>query len=271
MSTLLTSNLYLVMLAMGFGLIIGYLFGGKSARRQRRKLQQELNQQSLAYLDIKSALTALEKRRDQFDRKDRLLKHSLEKLSAAEKEKATFDAALRAQERKHYTESTRLQVAAAEARQQATRAADIAGSATRQLKRLEKLSINTQTIHAPEPKSYGLGDHVKVSVVDQHVPSVTKETVSRVSNRDSAKLTRLHSSNEERRYQNDSLQAINGIGPALERTLNQAGIHRIEQLANITDRELIDLRIPTDEAHNVAARAHWKIGAKELMDQRSSG
>ncbi len=270
MSALPQTYLALAVLTLIVGIALGYVIGSKSSRKHRRELQHDLNQQSLKYLDLKSDLNKLEKSRDQFSRKDRLLKHTLQKLADLQKKSQQFDEKTERLTRQHYLESSRLQVAAAEARQQARRAANAASLATRQLHRLEKLTNNTQTIQAPKPKSYGHGDPVNVSVVDQHSPAVSKETVSRVSNRDSVRLSQLRSSNEGKRYSDDSLQAISGICAAVERSLNEAGIHGIEQLANISDRELIELHIPANQAQTVAARAHWKTGAKELLQQRSN-
>ena len=78
----------------------------------------------------------------------------------------------------------------------ARKAADIAKTATLHLRRIEEASPVTQTIEAPEPKSYGTGDPVTVSVVDQGRLDGSAEAIAQVSNRDSARLTRLHSSNE---------------------------------------------------------------------------
>jgi hypothetical protein len=64
------------------------------------------------------------------------------------------------------------------------------------LKRLERASSVTQTIEVPSPKSYGIGQAVTVSVVDQARPGGSSETIKPVSNRDSARLTKLRSSNE---------------------------------------------------------------------------
>ena len=269
MSMLPPTTLVVVLIALVLGSLLGYLVGNKRHRKQRRRLQKELNQQSLQLLDFKTDLAKLEKKRDQFDRKDRVLKLTLKKLADASVLTNKFDLNTQAQERKHFMQVSKLQVAAAEARQQAKRAAKVATTATVQLKKLE--ALYTQTINAPEPKSYGQGESVKVSVVDQHSPEHSNDTASRVSNRDLARFSRTGSSNEEQLFSGDSLQSISGITAELERTLNAAGIHHIEQLATISDRELIGLPIPITEPQSVAARANWKSGAKEWMDQRSNG
>ena len=266
MSELPPIAIFAMLLALSIGALIGYLVGSKRARKQRRRLQSELNQQSLQLLDVKTDLSKLEKRRDQFARKDRVLKLTMQKLADASVLTDKFDLVIQGQERKHFMQTARLQVAAAEARQQAQRAAKVATTATDRLKKLE--ALYTQTITAPEPKSYGQGESVTVSVVDQHSPEMSEDAVARVSNRDLMRFSKKSSSNEGQLFSADSLQSIAGITAELERTLNAAGIHHIEQLATISDRELIGLPIPITEPQSVAARANWKSGAKEWLDQR---
>jgi len=256
-------------LAVLLAALIGYWIGTRRSRLQRRVLKTAYNTQSLELLDIKANLTKLEKKRDQFSRKDRVLKLTLKKLASATALTKTFESHRQSVDRKHFMQVSRLQVAAAEARQQALRATKIANKKSSQLKKLE--TLYTQTITAPSPKSYGLGETVKVSVVDQHAPELKNESVARVSNRDLRRLSKMRSSNEGQVFGTNSLQAIACISPALERTLNQIGIHHIEQLASISDRELIELPIPKSEAASVATRANWKSGAKEWLQQRSNG
>lgn len=269
MSVLSPIVVLIALLAAIAGALLGHFIGNKRTRKQRRQLQQDLNQQSLQLLDIKADLTKLEKQRDQFARKDRVLKLTLKKLADVTALTTKLELSTQTQKRQHFMQLSQLRVAAAEARQQAQRAAKIATIATAQLKKLE--AHYTQTINAPKPKSYGQGESVKVSVVDQHLPDVTKDAVTRVSNRDLMRLSLMGSSNEGQRFSADSLQAIAGISPELERTLNDAGIHHIEQLATISDRALLGLPIPVEEAQSVASRANWKSGAKEWMLQRSNG
>ncbi|MEE9333716.1 MAG: hypothetical protein V3U65_06460 [Granulosicoccaceae bacterium] len=268
MTALPPITLFAVLLALGIGVLIGNLVGNKRGRKQRRQLHRDLNQQGLQLLEVNTQLSKLKKNRDQFARKDRVLKLTLKKLADATILTNESDLTTQALERKHFMQTSRLQVAAAEARHQAQRAAKVATTATSRLKKLE--ALYTQTINAPEPKSYGQGESVQVSVMDQHSPEISEDTSSRVSNRDLMRLSQMSSSNEEQCFSVDSLQSIAGITAELERTLNAAGIHRIEQLASISDRELIGLPIPTTEPQSVAARANWKSGAKEWMDQRSN-
>jgi len=269
MSAFTPLTIAVVLFALIAVAFISYVLGTKRSRLQRRILQTDLNRQSLELLDIKADLAKLEKKRDQFARKDRVLKLTLRRLASVTALTRDFDHHKRKTERKHFMEVSRLQVAAAEARQQALRAAKVATTKSKQLKKLE--TLYTQTINAPSPKSYGQGDSVKVSVVDQHAANVSKESVARVSNRDLRRLSKMQSSNEGQVFSADSLQAIAGISPSLEQTLNRVGIHHIEQLASISDRELIELPIPRTEAASVATRANWKSGAKQWLQHRSNG
>ena len=80
---------------------------------------------------------------------------------------------------------------AVESRETAHRAAALARKATLHLRRLEQASPITQTIEAHEPKSYGTGEPVTVSVVDQTHLDGCVEAIAKVSNRDSDRLVKL--------------------------------------------------------------------------------
>lgn len=185
---------YGVMLAAG--LLIGYVVGAKRARRVKKRVQLELNVQSLELLDAKSSLNSMLNYLSQHQRKDRLLNLSLRKLQQAQSQVNVLSNSLSVKDNKHFIEQSRLKLQAAEAREVAVKAAAIARKATIHLKRLEEASPATQTIEAPEPKSYGCGDPVTVSVVDQAKLDIANDTVNAVTNRDSARLSKLHSSNE---------------------------------------------------------------------------
>jgi len=250
------------------GILLGFTLGSRRARRTRREIQQAFNSQSLELLDIKSEHSRLKKKLAQSPRKDRLLRLVLRRLQEAEAEVASASSTVQSQERRHYIERARLRMIAVNTQEKAKRATLIALRATQHLKRLEQASPSTQTITAPEPKSYGQGESVTVSVVDQHTPNTRQEAVTRVSNRDSARLAKLRSSNEGQRFNPDNLQAIRGISPALERSLNQAGIHRVEQLANMSDSELDALSLAVGHGKEPEHGADWAGGARELLRQQ---
>ena len=251
------------------GLLLGYAIGSRRSRRSRRELQQSLNSQSLDLLDIKSEHGRMRKLLGQSQRKDRLLKLVLRRLQLADTQVSRMADSVQAQEHQHYIQRARLQMVAVTSQEKARRATRIAQRATRHLKRLELASPATQTITAPEPKSYGQGESVTVSVVDQQSPDNRHDAVSRVSNRDSARLTKLRPSNEGQCFNPDNLQAIRGISPDLERSLNQAGIHRVEQLANMSEAELGELSRAVGHSTNAhKLKADWVGGARELLEQQ---
>lgn len=184
-------------LLVGIGcLLIGYMLGARRARRVKKRALQELNAQALELLDVKSSLSAMQQSSSQQVRKDKLLNLTLRKLKQSNARSRNLCDLLTKQNKQHYIELARLRLRAVEARETALNAAAIARQATAHLKRLEQASPVTQTIEAPEPKSYGCGEPVTVSVVDQARLDVPCDAASAVSNRDSDRLSKLRSSNE---------------------------------------------------------------------------
>jgi len=234
-------------------------------------MQRELNQQSLDMLDVKSEHAKLSKFLGQSNRKDRLLKLTLKQLTEANQRANMLQQRVDHIEKQHYIKASRLRLLATQASEKARRASLIAARATSHLKRLEKSLPHTQTINAPPPKSYGQAAAVPVKVVDQHSPDVQHDSIMRVTNRDSARFTRMRSSNEEKRFNSANLQAIDGIDPAVEKKLNQVGIHRVEQLANMSDSDLAALSVVVGQSDNGSTEenytAAWKGGAQRLLNR----
>ncbi len=177
-------------------LLVGYALGSRRARAIKRRALRDRNAQALELLDARSSLHSLEHYASQQGRKDKLLKMTLRKLQEANARCKAADDLLIAQKKRHYSETSRLRLDAVNAHEAALKAAAIARKATAHLQRLEQACPSVQTIKAPEPKSYGTGDPVTVSVVDQARADTPDDTVIPVSNRDSARLTKLRSSNE---------------------------------------------------------------------------
>lgn len=176
---------------------LGYAAGTRSARKFKRRTAQQLNSQALQLLEANTKINQLTAYADKQQRKDRLLKLTLAKLQKANKLIEKSCQQQTTNDKKHFIALSRMRLRALEARQTARKAAAIARKATFHLQRLEKASPVTQTIEAPEPKSYGNSDPVTVSVVDQaRLDGGSAGSVAQVSNRDSARLTKLHSSNE---------------------------------------------------------------------------
>ena len=155
----------------------------------------------------------------------------------------------------------------------ARRGVALARRAAVRLGRLESAVPAVQTIVTHAPKSYGAGGVHAVRVVDRASAQARRDAVSRVSNRDSARLARLAPSNEVRRPEPDDLpddlKIGDGISPAAERRLREAGIHRIDQLANLSDAEADALDRELRRRHGVPLAAGWQHGARELLEGRS--
>jgi len=251
--------------------MIGYLIGSRNSRREKRDLRRELNQQSLDMLEVKSKHAKLSKLIGQSDRKARLLKLTLTQLTKANARAEVLQQKVDSVEKQHYIKVLRLRLIATKALVKARKTRKFASRAAKHIKRLEASIPNTQTINAPPPKSYGQAAAVPVKVVDQHSPDALQDAIVRVSNRDSARLTKMRSSNEGRCFNSANLQAIDGIGPSIEKKLNQVGIHRVEQLANMSDSELAVLRSivdrPADGTSDENYTAAWKGGAQRLLTQ----
>ena len=179
-----------------FCLFVGYALGARRARAVKRRVLRDLNAQSLELLDTRSSLSSLEHYASQQARKDRLLKLMMKKLQKAEARCRQMSESLAQQNRKYYVDTARLRLDAVEHRETAIKATEIARRATAHLQRLEQASPVTQTIVAPEPKSYGAGEPVTVSVVDQPRLDAPGNNIMPVSNRDSVRFSKLRSSNE---------------------------------------------------------------------------
>lgn len=250
---------------------IGFFIGSNRSRNEKRDLQRELNQKSLDMLDVKAEHAKLSKLIGQSNRKDRLLKHTLKELTEAKNTSRNLKQQVQLLEKQHYIKSARLRLVATKAVLKARKASQIYARATTHLKRLEECLPATQTINAPPPKSYGQAAAVPVKVVDQHSPEAQQEAIVRMSNRDSARFTRLQSSNEGQCFNSANLQAIDGIDRTVEKKLNQAGIHRVEQLANMSDSDLAALGAvvgtPQTGPNMKNYTAAWKGGAQRLLTQ----
>ena len=190
------NQLVLYTLLLLGGALVGYLFATRHARRMKKRVVQQMNAQSLELLDAKASINQLKEHAASQSRKDNLLKLTLTRLQKTNRTIGLLQRHKEASDKKHFRELSHMRMRAVEARETARKAAAIAGKAMLHLKRLEKVSPVTQTIEAPEPKSYGKSEPVTVSVVDQARLDGSAEAVAQVSNRDSARLTKLRSSNE---------------------------------------------------------------------------
>lgn len=175
----------------------GYLLGVRRAKRAKRDLQLAMNAQSLELLEARAETRKLSQYLGAAKRKDRVLELALTKLRAGTASETKMRQQLEDIDRKNFIEKSRLNMDMIESKQRAKRAAQVARDASFRLRLLEKALPNLQTISAPEPKSYGQGEAVTVSVVDKHAPVAKHEQANKVSNRDLHRLASLKSSNEQ--------------------------------------------------------------------------
>lgn len=191
-------------LVLLFGLLLGYFFGSRAAKRRRRELQQALNAQSLELLDVRSEHRQLSRFIGDAERKDRLLKLTLKKLQTSNQAVDALQALQKQTEREHFIAMSRLNMTAVESKQQAKRAAGAAREASFRLRLLERALPQLQTITTHEPKSYGQGEAVTVRVVDKHQPAARQELANPVTNRDLHRLASMEPINERVRERPDN-------------------------------------------------------------------
>jgi len=201
-------------LALLVGTCVGFLVGSRRSKAKRRELQQALNVQSVDLLELRKEYRELSRYLGAAKRKDRLLKFALGKLKTSSATVKSLQSESTNVERRHFIEKSRLQVSAAESKQRESRATARARDATYRLRLLEKALPHLQTITAPEPKSYGQGEAVTVSVVDQHAPKARRDKLIPVSNRDIQRLSNLKPSNEQKRDRSSNAVALLATPPA---------------------------------------------------------
>lgn len=68
----------------------------------------------------------------------------------------------------------------------------------------------------------------------------------------------------------DQLQAIKGVGPAIEKTLNEMGIFRFQQIAEMSEYEIDRVAKRLKGFHSRIYREDWIGQARELRDQEAS-
>lgn len=68
----------------------------------------------------------------------------------------------------------------------------------------------------------------------------------------------------------DNLKKIRGIGPALERRLHRHGIRSFEQIAGLSERELVEIAEQLAIAPNLAQRDRWIEQARELAEGQTA-
>ena len=68
----------------------------------------------------------------------------------------------------------------------------------------------------------------------------------------------------------DDLKRIKGVGPAIEKTLNEMGIHRFDQIADMSEYEIDRIANKLKGFRTRIYREDWIGQARDLQDQKSS-
>ena len=240
--------------------LAGYLLGAHRARRERRTLRRDLATREIALLDARADAARLDRLLADAPRRERVLRLALRRLKDA-----------RDAERRRYVETARLRLALAESDARRKEALRLASRATRRARALEERAGASGTITTRAPKSCGSGEPVTVNVVDRGRPDTLLDGAARLPDPDRAVLARRSSSNGGRRRGGVSeLAAVEGLSDDDARRLAAHGIHRLEQLASLTERELREM-LGTGDAKGSprVTPAAWIGRARALLESRT--
>ena len=69
----------------------------------------------------------------------------------------------------------------------------------------------------------------------------------------------------------DNLQRIKGVGPAIEKTLNEMGIFRFNQIAEMSEHDIDRVARRLKGLHTRIYREDWMGQARELHDEKTAG
>jgi predicted flap endonuclease-1-like 5' DNA nuclease len=132
--------------------------------------------------------------------------------------------------------------------------ADLA-KARRRIEELETANCNDQTriepVHDPDALTNGR-DASNDPTEHQNGPQV--DSVETASHEDGQHSLR------------DDLKQIKGIGPAIEKTLNEMGIFRLQQIADMTEYDIDRVAERLKGFHSRIYRENWIGQARELKD-----
>ena len=75
---------------------------------------------------------------------------------------------------------------------------------------------------------------------------------------------------EDRETQRDDLKQIKGVGPAIEKTLNEMGVYRYQQIANMSEYDIDRVAQRLKGFHSRIYREDWIGQARTLIDNQQS-
>ena len=236
----------------------------RTGRVRRRQLQQRVAECELALLDARADTQRLERMTALDAKREKVLGMAMARFSASETRYSELESKAASERAQHEVESARLNAAVADSRNLARTAALAARKSASNLKRLQTETLVVQT--SSEPLFEMNGSRVS-NGLEQTAMDGRCETITPVGHSDSARLSRLRSSNETSLNVSDDLQSIKGISPALEQRLKAAGIHRVEQLANLSDSEADELDRRLASSDDAGRGATLQSDARQLLEQ----
>ena len=99
----------------------------------------------------------------------------------------------------------------------------------------------------------------------------SNETIGEEDNVDDEDDVEESDSDDDLNSSRDKLQAIKGIGPAIEKTLNELGIFRFEQIADMSEYDINRVAKHLKGFRSRIYREDWIGQARDLGDQETSG
>ena len=257
-------------------LVSGWLIGSAQSRKTTRRLQRDLDRQRLENLDLSAELISIERHEERSKRQQRLIRLVLRKLKRAERTAADLSDASQVQQRQHHLHISRLKLDLAEARERGRAAAALARRATTRVKRLEGLTSRPAVLTQHERlagkhagRRHGSAPVRTDQTTEPKRRSAPIEPLVRGMSQDTTRLGSLPAGSTLERTGTDNLQAIHGIDPRVEKSLNAAGIHRVEQLASLTESELAQLRDSVGVDDSREHGGDWIGGARRLIRDKS--
>ena len=220
----------------------------RTAYERRDELQREIKD---VRSDLENVLSQRDKLRSDIAHQDR------EKADAEEKDEKIFQLSreLESWHQRLPPLIERYRVRNEEAEQLEAELAD----ARRQIEELQTASNADQTqieaVQDPDALTSGHGASNDPSDSDERAPGAdTKSSLIANDGGDDHPLR-------------DDLQQIKGVGPAIEKTLNEMGIYRLQQIADMTEYDIDRVAERLKGFHSRIYRENWIGQARELQDR----
>jgi len=177
-------------------LFVGYWLGGIRGKIVRRNSLRELNSQSLELLEAKKSYSVKTNRAEEFARQERLLKLALSQAKQSSEQLKQLHKKMETQTKKLHVDRSYLRLKASQSHDRAVMAANIARKATQELKKLELAAVAKQRSTRLSKHTASSSNLRSAAEFRQRNLNAYTDVVRRVSNRDSARLAKLKSSNE---------------------------------------------------------------------------